>query len=104
MSNQWADYVRSVTAGMTQTQIAQTTGVAQTAISRWLRGDTEAPRVEYVVAFARGLDLDCIEAIVAAGFITEREAKARVIRAPLKTYSTDELFQELRRRTIDGSG
>lgn len=94
--NSWADYVERATAGMTQAQIAEATGLAQSAISRWLRGDTEAPRAEYVVTFARALDRNPIEALVAAGYVTAAEAGARLdIKTPLSKYSNFELVQEL---------
>jgi hypothetical protein len=61
--------------------------------------------VEYVVAFARALNRSPVEAMVAAGFITAEEAGAEVeIRPALVVYSTDEILEELRRRTVNGTG
>lgn len=65
----WAEYVRRVTAGMSQNLVAEKTGVAQTNIGRWLRGDTGAPRAENVIGFARALGLEPLEALVAAGYL-----------------------------------
>ena len=45
MAETWAQYVRRATEGTTQVQLALVTGVAQTAIGRWLRG------AEFVKAF-----------------------------------------------------
>lgn len=50
MTESWAQYVRRATAGTTQVQLALVTGVAQTAIGRWLRGDTAAPRAEWLAS------------------------------------------------------
>lgn len=95
----WSDYVHRHTRGLTQTQVAEATGLAQTAISRWMREDTNAPRAEYVVAFARGFNQNPIEALIVAGYITAAEAgAATVVRTPISEYSEVELIDELRRR------
>lgn len=94
--NEWSEYVKRVAAGMTQVQIAERTNLAQSAISRWLRGDTETPRAEYVVDFARSFSRNPIEALIAAGYVTADEAGARLdIKTPLREYSNYELAQEL---------
>lgn len=88
-----------VIQGKNQSQIAYATGVNQTAIGRWLRGDN-TPRADLVVEFARALNLEPLGALVAAGYITAQEANASVIvRAPLSDYSIDELLAEIRDRT-----
>jgi transcriptional regulator with XRE-family HTH domain len=101
MTETWAQYVRRATQGTTQAQLALVTGVAQTAIGRWLRGETEAPRAESVTAFARAIGKPPVEALVAAGYLTPTEAAQRIeINRPLSDYSTDDLLDELRHRTI----
>jgi transcriptional regulator with XRE-family HTH domain len=95
----WSDYVQRHAKGLTQMQVADKTGLAQTAISRWLRGDTNAPRAEYVVAFARGFDQNPVEALIVAGYITAEEAGATTeVRTPISEYSGVELIDELRRK------
>jgi hypothetical protein len=64
-----------------------------------MREDTNAPRAEYVVAFARGFNQNPIEALIVAGYITAEEAgAATVVRTPISDYSEVELVDELRRR------
>jgi transcriptional regulator with XRE-family HTH domain len=94
----WARYVARVTGDMKQAEIAERTGVAQTNVGRWLRGDPGLPRAESVVAFARAFGQSPIEALVAAGYISLEESAGRS-RTPISEYSTDELFEELRHRT-----
>lgn len=95
----WAEYVRRVTRNMTQAAAAELAGVNQAAIGRWIRGTTETPRAESVIAFARALEQQPIQALVAAGFITEDEAPEVVhMRAPISDYSNEELMDELNRR------
>jgi len=97
----WAEYVRRVTRSMSQTEIAEKTGVAQTAIGRWLRGETGAPRAESVVAFANAVGTPPVEALIVAGFLKPENVTQVVnIRPSIQDFSTEELFDELRRRTI----
>lgn len=98
-SESWAEYVRRVTADLTQIKAAELAGVNASVISRWVRGDTEAPRAESVVAFARALRRPPVEALVAAGYLAASEAKHSIeIRTPISDYSDVELLDELRRR------
>ena len=95
----WREYVQRHARGYTQTQVADITGLAQTAISRWLREDINAPRAEYVVAFARGFNQNPVEALIIAGYITPAEAgAATVVGTPISDFTEVELLDELRRR------
>ena len=95
----WRPYVERHTKGLTQAEVAERTGLGQTAISRWLREDTNAPRAEYVVAFARGFNLNPVEALIVAGYVTADEAgTATEGRTPIADYPDMELLEELRQR------
>ena len=97
----WAEYVRRVTRSVSQTEIADKTGVAQTAIGRWLRGDTGAPRAESVVAFAKAVGRPPVEALIAAGYLEPSDAGQTVsVGQSIREFSIDELLDELRRRSI----
>jgi transcriptional regulator with XRE-family HTH domain len=98
--NDWSDYVRRVSGGRNQLDIAAKTGLAQTNIGRWLRGESVIPKAESVVAFARAYGQSPVEALGAAGYITAEEAgsKPRKQKTPLKEYSEVEMLEELRRR------
>lgn len=96
-SETWAEYVRRVTAHLSQAKAAELAGVNAAAVSRWVRG--EAPRAESVVAFARALGVPPVEALVAAGYISSTEANHAIeVRTPISDYSDVELLDELRRR------
>lgn len=97
----WPEYVRRVTVGLTQAQIAEKVGVASSNVGRWLRGEPGMVRAETVIAFAKVFHRPPMEALVAAGYFTAEETTGTV-RTPLDQYSTDELFAELRRRTVNG--
>lgn len=98
--DQWARYVRDVAGNLNQLEIAAKTGIAQSNVGRWLRGEPGTPKADSVVALARAFDQPPVEALVAAGYITEEEAgaKARRTRTPLNDYTDVELVDELRRR------
>ena len=95
----WSDYVRRHARGLTQVQVSEKTGLAQTAISRWLREDTLVPQAEYVVRFARGFGQNPVEALIVAGYITAAEAGAvTVVPTSISEFTEAELLDELRRR------
>ena len=66
----WWRYVGTVTAGAAQKDIAAATGIDQSSISRWQRG-TNTPRAEAVVALARAYGRSPVEALVAAGYLSD---------------------------------
>lgn len=104
-ARQWSEYVRRVTVNMTQTEAAERAGVTQTAIGRWIRGDTDAPRAESVVAFARALDINPLEALVAAGYLLPSEVGQSVnLRTPISDFSDIEIIDELKRRATGSTG
>ena len=94
----WSEYVRRVAGTLTQVQIAERTGLAQTNVGRWLRGDPGIPRAEGVIAFARAFHQSPVKALAIAGYLTADEAELSDIRTPLGEYSRDELWAELSNR------
>jgi transcriptional regulator with XRE-family HTH domain len=96
----WQEYVRRVSGGLTQVEIAVKTGIAQSNVGRWLRGEPGAPKAESAVALARAFNQPPIEALVAAGYLTAEEAgvKAQHIRPSLREFAALELLGELVRR------
>jgi len=72
---QWAMYVDKLKGGATQAQLAARAGLDQATICRWLGGSK--PRFpDRVAALARtSKDTTVLAAFVAAGFLTEEEAK-----------------------------
>ena len=90
----WSAYVRRVAGGLTQVQIAEKTGLAQTNVGRWLRGDPGAPKAESVIAFAKSFGQPPVEALVAAGYLDVADA-ASTVRTALTEYSREELLEHL---------
>ncbi|MDX1890230.1 helix-turn-helix transcriptional regulator [Mycolicibacterium sp. 050158] len=101
----WWQYVLTVTGGAAQKDIAATTGIDQSSISRWQRGNSR-PRAEAAVAFARGYRRSPVEALVAAGFLTMGEigvVDLTTVTGDLAGVSVDSLLGELRRRLTAAS-
>lgn len=77
----WWDYVKDVTQGAQQNEIADKTGLAAPTISRWKTG-SQGTRPENVAAFARAYGRPVLEAFVAAGFLSREEAKVTEVSLP----------------------
>lgn len=98
----WWQYVLTVTGGASQKDIAETTGIDQSSISRWQRGTT-TPRAEAVVALARAYGHSPVEALVAAGYLERDElgvVELTTLTGDLSRVSVDSLLSELRRRVL----
>lgn len=97
----WAEYMRRVTDGATQVQIAERTGIEQSSISRWRQG-RNTPRAELVVAFARAYDRNPIEALIVAGYLNRDEVGVTIeLETSLSAVSTERLLGEVSRRLSD---
>lgn len=70
----WGAYVRTLTEGVPQQQIAARAGVNQATVSRWIQDGYAPDKGGIVAAFCRGYDRNPIEGFVAAGMLTEAEA------------------------------
>ena len=99
----WWDYVQRVSAHAANKDIAAAAQMDASAISRWKRGDK--PRAENVVAFARGYNRPAVEALLAAGYLTEQDitimGAVPVIRST-REIPNSELIEEMQRRLAVG--
>ncbi|MDP9166236.1 MAG: helix-turn-helix domain-containing protein [Actinomycetota bacterium] len=98
----WGKYVGTVTGNATQKDIAATTGLDQSSISRWQNG-SHTPRAEAVVCLARAYGRSPVEALVAAGYLNSDElgvVELTTITGDLTGASIDSLLTELRRRLL----
>lgn len=98
----WQEYVKRHARGRSQVELAATVGVSQAAVSRWLKG-TQGVNAAVAIDVARALGDSPMAALVAAGLITEAEAKVRPVAAPDYTQlSNDELLELVRSRMTEG--
>jgi hypothetical protein len=94
----WWRYVEQHKGDADQAQIASWAGVNASTVSRWKTGK-QAAGPEAAVAFARARRRPVLEALVAAGFLTEKEAKVRPAGTPdLSQLTNDELLKLVRAR------
>lgn len=68
----WWRYIEPKLSGMTLRDAAKKAGFNQSAFTRWKAGAKADP--EFVVKFARAFNVNVLEALVEAEFITEEEA------------------------------
>ncbi|MBO2461124.1 helix-turn-helix transcriptional regulator [Spirillospora sp. NPDC000708] len=69
----WWEYVVRTAGTDNQSEIARKIGRDQSSLNKWPQG--AKPRVESVRAFADGYGRPILEAMVAAGILTEEEAR-----------------------------
>lgn len=96
----WAEYVLAVSGSDSGRVVAAKVGQSESAVSRWKNG-TVVPFPREAVAFARAYDRVPVEALIAAGYLTEEEAgltldPPREIK--LRDYTDLELARETLRR------
>jgi transcriptional regulator with XRE-family HTH domain len=101
MTETWPEYLRRITAGETQSQIAQRTGIGRLSVCHWLHGKTR-PKPETVIAVARVYDRSPIEALLAAGYLNHTEVRLPIEhRSSPRDLPAEELAAEVRRRLIE---
>lgn len=97
----WSEYVRWLVGDARQIDVAERTGIDQGTISRWLRGGSAAS-VSYqsARALARAYGRPVLEAFTIAGILDADETGIQVpLILSLRDVSTEDLLDELRRRT-----
>jgi len=77
----WPEYVRRISGGATQAQIADRIGVGRLSVCNWLHGKTR-PKAETVISVARAYRRSPVEALIAASYLgsdeTEHPVEIRV--------------------------
>lgn len=98
-STRWWDYITEIIGDSTYSQAATKAGFDKSAFTRWKKGARADP--DFVVKIARAYDANVLEALVAAEFITEAEAKLREIKVggiTLNDATNEQLTDEILRR------
>lgn len=94
----WSEFIQRHGNGVKQEAIAKAAHVTSPTVSRWLSGKQGVSATQ-AASVARALNVPVLEAFVAAGFLTEAEAKVRPRPAPDFTQLTnDELLELVRTR------
>lgn len=91
----WWEYVQQKAQGATQAEIAEKTGIAQSSVARWR---TVSPKSDNAVAFAHAYKRPVLEALIAAGVITEQDAQITEAPQDLTKVELEDLLSEALRR------
>lgn len=104
MIETWPEYLRRITGGQTQSQIAERVGVGRLSVCHWLHGKTR-PKPETAIAVARVYDRSPIEALLAAGYLDPAEVRLPVdSRSSPQDLPAEEIAAEVRRRLLELEG
>ena len=100
MAETWPEYLRRITSGQTQSQIAECIGIGRLSVSNWLHGKTR-PKAETVITVARAYRRSPVEALLAASYIDAAQLECPVdIRTSPSDLPADDIADEVRRRLI----
>lgn len=102
MDTELGRYFAELTNGASFRQMGARSGINHSTIRRQLIGEGE-PTATLVVGLARAYKGNVLDALVAAGFITEEEAGSPNLAAALRDATDLELAQEIVNRTTAGS-
>lgn len=98
MTEQWPEYLRRITAGQTQSQIAEKIGIGRLSVCHWMHGKTR-PKPETAIAVARVYGRSPIEALLAAGYLNPAEVRLPIESRPsLRDLPAAEIAAEVQRR------
>lgn len=100
MTETWPEYLRRITAGQTQGQIAEKVGIGRLSVCHWLHGKTR-PKPETAIAVARVYGRSPIEALLAAGYLDPGEVRLPIDHRPsLADVPAEAVAAEVRRRLL----
>lgn len=104
MTETWPEYLRRITAGQTQAQIAQCIGIARLSVCNWLQGKTR-PKPETAILVARVYERSPIEALLAAAYLNAAEVRLPIeTRISPRDMPAEEVAAEVRRRLLQLEG
>lgn len=68
----WPEYLRRISEGATQAQIAERVGLGRLSVCNWLHGKTQ-PKAETVIVVARAFGRPPVEALIVARYLGTQE-------------------------------
>jgi hypothetical protein len=98
----WSTFVRTVIGQRTNKEVAELIEFSESGVGNWVRGEGfAAPNAQHVVRFARTFRQPLHLALIAAGIGAPDDYGDIVTTPDASALTTDELLDELRRRTAD---
>lgn len=96
----WWEYVIRTSGTNVQKTMAEDTGISETAFSRWKKEQNKA-EAPHVIAFARAYQRPPVEALVAAGILSEEDAASVIeVHRGLTDVTNEELLDAVRNRLL----
>ena len=97
VSETWPQYLRRISAGETQNQIADRIGVGRLSVHNWLHNRTR-PKAETVIAIAQAYQRSPLEALLAADYLEPDDLEGRVVQqGSLSAVPARDITEEIRR-------
>ena len=93
----WSRYFRRVAGDTPRKDLASAAGVAQSAISRWFNA-VARPSADSAISFARGMAANPVEALIAAGYLQEKDVAGVIEVIQARQWTDAELLAELAAR------
>ena len=81
----WPEYLRRISGGATQAQIAERIGIGRLSVCNWLQGKTQ-PKAETVINVARAFGRSPVEALVVAAELGTDEVWGDNIFTAMETW------------------
>lgn len=101
MTETWPEYLRRITAGQTQEQIAHKLGIGRLSVCNWLHGKTR-PKAESAIAVAHAYQRSPIEALLAASYLHPDQLHQNIdIRTSPRDLSAEDIATEVHRRLLE---
>lgn len=98
MTENWPEYLRRITKGQTQAQIADHIGIGRLSVCHWLSGKTR-PKAETVITVAQVYGRSPIEALLAASYLHAGELDHPVdLRTSMRDLTATDIAEEVHRR------
>jgi transcriptional regulator with XRE-family HTH domain len=98
MSETWPEYLRRITHGQTQTQIAQQIGIGRLSVNNWLHGRSR-PKAETAIIVAQVYRRSPLEALLAAAYLEPGDlGGSGVVPTSLRDQPAHAITEEVRRR------
>ena len=100
MTETWPEYLRRITGGQTQSQIAQQIGIGRLSVCHWLHGKTR-PKAETVITVAQAYRRSPIEALLAASYLQADELDQPFeLITSLRALPAEDIANEVCRRLV----
>lgn len=98
MEPKWLTWIREISGGANNRQIALKIGIAPSTVGRW---QNYPPKIDAVADLARAYGAPITDGLLAAGYVKPGELSAPRVERNLGRFSASELLAELAQRVTN---